>query len=69
MTTTRSSWRWGVSNQASDAPHLEPMIEQILANTGHLPEMLIAVAKGCEAVAGYCNTGNIETNEQRELDA
>ena len=52
MTTTRSSWRWGVSNQASDAPHLEPMIEQILANTGHLPEMLIAVAKGCEAVAG-----------------
>jgi hypothetical protein len=45
------------------------MIEQILANTGHLPEMLIAVAKGCEAVAGYCNTGNIETNEQRELDA
>ena len=45
------------------------MIEQILANTGHLPEMLIAVAKGCEAVAGYCSTGNIETNEQRELDA
>jgi hypothetical protein len=59
----------GVSNQASDAPHHEPMIERIVANTGHLPEMLIAVAKGCETVAGYCSTGNIETREQRELDA
>ena len=60
----------GVSNQASDAPHLQPMVERILANTSQLPEKLIAVAAGfCEAVAGYCSTGNIEASEQRELDA
>ena len=52
----------GVSNQASDAPHLQPMVERIVANTGQLPEKLIADA-------GYCSTGNIEASEQRELDA
>ncbi|MGL6134548.1 MAG: transposase [Prochlorococcaceae cyanobacterium] len=52
----------GVSNQASDAPHLEPMIERIVANTGQLPEKLIADA-------GYCSTANIEASEQRGLDA
>ena len=36
----------GVSNQASDAPHLEPMLERIMANTGQLPEKLIADAEG-----------------------
>lgn len=51
-----------VSNQASDAPHLEPMLERIVANTGQLPETLIADA-------GYCSTANIETSEQRGLDA
>jgi transposase len=51
----------GVSNQASDAPHLQPMVERIVANTGQLPEKLIADA-------GYCSTGNIETSEQRGLD-
>ena len=52
----------GVSNQASDAPHLEPMLGRIVANTGQLPETLIADA-------GYCSTDNIEASEQRELDA
>jgi transposase len=52
----------GVSNQASDAPHLEPMLERIMANTGQLPEKLIADA-------GYCSTSNIEASEQRGLDA
>ena len=52
----------GVSNQASDAPHLQPMVERIVANTSQLPEKLIADA-------GYCSTGNIEASEQRQLDA
>jgi len=52
----------GVSNQASDAPHLEPMLERIMASTGQLPEKLIADA-------GYCRTDNIEASEKRGLDA
>jgi hypothetical protein len=52
----------GVSNQASDALHLQPMLERIVANTGQLPEKLIADA-------GHCSTANIETSEQRGLDA
>ena len=52
----------GVSNQASDAPHFEPMLERIMANTGQLPKKLIADA-------GYCSTDNIEASEQRRLDA
>jgi hypothetical protein len=52
----------GVSNQASDAPHLEPMLERIMANIGQLPEKLIADA--C-----YCSSANIETSEQRGLVA
>ena len=52
----------GISNQASDASHLLPMVERIVANTGQLPDKLIADA-------GYCSTGNIETVEQRKLNA
>jgi transposase len=52
----------GVSNQASDAPHLEPMLERIVANTGQQPDVLIADA-------GYCSTANIEASEKRALDA
>ncbi len=52
----------GISNQASDAPHLIPMVERIVANTGKLPDKLIADA-------GCCSTGNIEACEQRQLDA
>ena len=52
----------GVSNQASDAIHLLPMLERIQANTGQLPEVLTADA-------GYCSTTNIEACEQRGLEA
>ena len=52
----------GVSNQASDAVHLLPMLERIQANTGQQPDALIADA-------GYCSTANLEACEQRGLDA
>jgi hypothetical protein len=34
----------GISNQARDTPHLLPMLERILANTGQLPDTLLADA-------------------------
>jgi transposase len=52
----------GISNQASDTPHLLPMLERILSNTGQLPDKLLADA-------GYCSTDTIEGCEQRQLDA
>ncbi|MFM9088383.1 MAG: IS1182 family transposase [Cyanobium sp.] len=52
----------GVSNQASDAVHLLPMLERIQANTGQQPDALIADA-------GYCTTSNLEACEQRGLAA
>ena len=52
----------GVSNQASDAVHLLPMLERTLANTGRLPGNLTADA-------GYCSTANLEACEQDGLDA
>ncbi|MCP9895111.1 transposase [Vulcanococcus limneticus Candia 3F8] len=52
----------GVSNQASDAVHLLPMLERIQANSGRLPEALIADA-------GYCSTANLETCEAMGLAA
>jgi transposase len=52
----------GVSNQASDAVHLLPMLERIEANTGQLPAALTADA-------GYCSTANLEVCEQRGIDA
>jgi transposase len=52
----------GVSNQASDAVHLLPMLERIQANTGQQPGALIADA-------GYCSTANLEACEERELEA
>ncbi|MFM7753724.1 MAG: transposase, partial [Cyanobium sp.] len=51
----------GVSNQAADQHHFVPMLERIVANTGQLPEKLIADA-------GYCSTANIEASEKRGLD-
>lgn len=51
----------GISNQAS-APHLLPMLERILSNTGQLPDKLLADT-------GYCSTDTIEGCEQRQLDA
>jgi transposase len=52
----------GVSNQASDAVHLLPMLERIQANTGQLPDALIADA-------GYCSTVNLKACEEKGLDA
>ena len=52
----------GVSNQPSDAVHLLPMLERIQANTGRLPDALIADA-------GYCSAANLEACEEKELNA
>ena len=52
----------GVSNQASDALHLLPMLERIEANTGQRPAALIADA-------GYCSTANLKACEGRQLNA
>ena len=52
----------GVSNQASDAVYLLPMLERTLANTGQLPAALIADA-------GYCSNANLEACEDKELEA
>jgi hypothetical protein len=52
----------GVSNQPSDAVHLLPMLERIEANTGQLPDALIADA-------GYCSTANLEACEEKGLQA
>jgi hypothetical protein len=52
----------GVSNQPSDAVHLLPMLERTLANTGQVPDALIADA-------GYCSSANLEACEEKELQA
>lgn len=52
----------GVSNQPSDAVHLLPMLERIQANTGRMPDALIADA-------GYCSTANLEACEEKGLEA
>jgi transposase len=52
----------GVSNQASDAVHLLPMLERIAANAGQLPDALIADA-------GYCSSANLEACEEKGLEA
>ena len=52
----------GVSNQPNDAVHLLPMLERIQANTGELPNALIADA-------GYCSTANLEACEEKGLNA
>lgn len=52
----------GVSNQPSDAVHLLPMLERIQANTGRLPDALIADA-------GYCSAANLEACEEKGLAA
>ena len=52
----------GVSNQASDAVHLLPMLQRIEVNTGQQPGVLIADA-------GYCGATNLEACEQQGLEA
>jgi transposase len=52
----------GVSNQASDAPHLLPMVEQIKANAGQLPDKFIVDA-------GYWSEDNANGCEEQGIDA
>ena len=52
----------GVSNQATAAPHLEPMVDQIKANTSQLLETLITDL-------GFCSTDDIYRREQPRLAA
>lgn len=52
----------GISNQAADQQNLLPLLERIVANTGKLPETLIADA-------GYCCTASNEASGKRGLDA
>jgi IS5 family transposase len=52
----------GVSDQPSDAVHLQPMQERIQSKSGQLPDALIADA-------GYCSTANLEACEDRSLIA
>jgi transposase len=51
-----------VSNQASDCPHLAPLVEQIAANLEALPEQV-------SADAGYCSEDNLAALEGEGIDA
>jgi hypothetical protein len=50
-----------VTAQAADAPHLEPMVKQVEANTGSKPEEL-------SADAGYFSEENVKALEDLEID-
>ncbi len=50
-----------VTNQAADAPHLEPMVERIEANTGERPKEL-------SADAGYFSEDNVKAVEGHGID-
>jgi transposase len=50
-----------VTNMAADAPHLQPMVDRIEANTGGRPEAL-------SADAGYFSEENVEALEARKID-
>jgi transposase len=50
-----------VTNQAADAPHLNPMVEQVEANTGQKPRQL-------SADAGYFSEENVKGLEANDID-
>lgn len=50
-----------VTNQAADAPHLNPMVEQVQANTGGIPRQL-------SADAGYFSEENVKGLEAVDID-
>lgn len=50
-----------VTDQAADAPHLEPMVERIENNTGQLPEEM-------SLDAGYYSDGNVKHLEEKGID-
>jgi transposase len=52
----------GVSNCASDAQQLEPMVKQIKQNTGRQ-------AREFSADAGYCSEGNLAILERHHIDS
>ena len=49
------------TNQAADCPHLQPMIEQVQANTGETPAE-------CSADTGYFSEQNVEFLEGQNID-
>lgn len=51
-----------VTNQAADAPHLEPMVERIEANMGRRPVEF-------SADAGYFSEDNVKALEERGIEA
>jgi len=51
-----------VSDQASDCPHLEALVEQITTNLAAAPEQV-------SADAGYCSEDNLAALETRKIDA
>jgi hypothetical protein len=52
----------GVSNQAPDVEHLEPMVQRIAATAGALPDVMTADA-------GYWSENNAELCVDQEIDA
>lgn len=51
-----------LTNQASDSPHLQGLVDQIAANTEALPAQL-------SADAGYCSEDNLAALQRRKIDA
>lgn len=51
-----------LTNQASDSPHLQGIVDQIAANTEALPAQL-------SADAGYCSEDNLAALQRRKIDA
>ena len=51
-----------VTNQAADAPHFETLTQQVIANAGEAPELLLADA-------GYCSDENLACADALEIDA
>ena len=50
-----------LTNQAADSPHLEAIVEQILANTGRHPE-------GLSADAGYFSEANLKALSESGIE-
>jgi transposase len=51
-----------VGQSTADSPQLEPMVDQIIANTGAVPNEM-------SADAGYCSDNNLKVLEERGIDA
>lgn len=51
-----------VGTSTADSPQLEPMVDQVIANTGAVPNEM-------SADAGYCSEANLKALEERGIDA